>query len=281
MKIFLNGLALTFLTQHCSAFAPACPSFGKVSRRGQISFANKGSNCVLKASDKPFFASETATDEDAELDKLTEEQEVEAMVQQELKKSKTISNLRNDKGVDYAPWMNISEEDETKIRQIMKEKTAARRARQEQEKSVSGNLYLDSQAQELSGTGLNSKIIDGDVELEWATKSESGTKGFIVKRRQAKQDQFEVIASYSDWGPLVSKGVDGGIYRYLDSDAGPGGWVYRISEVDNDGNESDLCQRLVEVQTEEEQRAAVIAGVGIAVLAIIAVVAGIELDPLQ
>jgi hypothetical protein len=115
-----------------------------------------------------------------------------------------------------APWMGITEYEEAEIRSIMREKTAARRARQEQQKDVTGNLYLDSQAQELSGTGLSYKIIDGQVELEWATKSETDTKGFIVKRRAAKTNDYSVIASYKDWGPLASKGVDGGIYRYLD-----------------------------------------------------------------
>ena len=217
---------------------------------------------------------------DAELNKLTVEEEVETLVQEEMKKNKRMSNLRNAAGVDYAPWMNISEEDEERIRQLMKEKAEARRRRQEEEKSVSGNLYLDSQAQELSGTGLNYKIIDGEVELEWATKSESGTKGFIVKRRPAKTEEFSVIASYADWGPLQSKGADGGIYRYLDDTVSPGGWVYRISECDNADNEADLCQCLVEVQTEDEQRAAVIAAVGFAAFAVIAVVAGLTLDPL-
>ena len=45
----------------------------------------------------------------------------------------------------------------------MKEKAEACSQRQEQERSVTGN---DSQAQELSGTSLKYKIIDGQVELE-------------------------------------------------------------------------------------------------------------------
>ena len=56
--------------------------------------------------------------------------------------------------------------------------------------------------------------------------------------------------------------------------------MYRISECDNADNEADLCQCLVEVQTEDEQRAAVIAAVGFAAFAVIAVVAGLTLDPL-
>lgn len=234
----------------------------------------------------PFFAQTPQKDEGKEeipseddLNKMTLEDEVELLVKAEVAKTKRVSNLRNSNGVDYAPWMGISEEDETQIRQIMKEKTEARRKRQEQEKSVSGNLYFDSQAQELSGTGLNYKTIDGQVELEWATKTESNTKGFIVKRRPAKTEDFEVIASYDQWGPLASKGIDGGVYRYLDTTVSPGGWVYRISECDNNNNENDLCQCLVEVQTEEEQKTALIAGVGIGVIGLAAVVAGLVLDP--
>lgn len=118
--------------------------------------------------------------------------------------------------------MNISEEDEARIRSVMRDRAEARRKREEEERSVSGNLYFDSQAQELSGTGLNYKVIDGDVELEWATREEKDTKGFIVKRRPAKTSEFETIASYEQWGPLVSKGAEGGIYRYLDSTSEPG-----------------------------------------------------------
>lgn len=208
-----------------------------------------------------------------------EEDEISRMVREEMAKTEKISKLRTSSGVDYAPWMKISAEDEAKTRQIMKEKAEARRKRQEQEKSVSGNLYFDSQAQELSGTGLQAKVISGDVELEWATKSERNTKGFIVKRRPAKTEDFSVIATYEDWGPLVSKGADGGVYRFLDTSAAPGGWVYRISECDNTGKEADLCQCFIDVQTEDEQKAALFAGVGIGVLLVGAVVAGLVLDP--
>mmetsp|Transcript_45726 Transcript_45726/g.95965 ORF Transcript_45726/g.95965 Transcript_45726/m.95965 type:complete len:314 (+) Transcript_45726:125-1066(+) len=217
----------------------------------------------------------------AELDAMSMEDEVEMLVQKELNKTKRMSNLRNEKGVEYAPWMGISEAEENKIRSLMRDRTEARRKRQEQERDVSGNLFRDSQAQELSGTGLSYKIIDGEVELQWATRSEMDTKGFIVKRRAAKTNDYSVIASYEDWGPLASKGKEGGVYRFLDSTVSPGGWVYRISEEDNGGNQADVCQCLVEVETEDEQRAAVIAGVGFAVFAVLAVVAGVAIDPMN
>lgn len=245
---------------------------------------------------KPFFASEETSDETSTetsakvaekiADVTTEEDaptemNVEAEVEKELKKSVRVSNLRNANGVDYAPWMRISEDDEKKIRSMVEAKTKARMARQEQEKSVSGNLYYDSQAQELSGTGLNWKNIDGAVELEWATKTEKNTKGYVVKRRAAKTTEFATLASFKENGSLVSKGADGGIYRFFDETITPGGWVYRVSECDSDDNENDLCQCLVEVQTEEEQKTAFFAAIGFGVIAIGSVVAGLVLDPLN
>lgn len=232
-------------------------------------------NLHMAEDNVPFFATKPGKKEE----EPSLEEEVAALTKEEVAKTVKVSNLRNANGVDYAPWMKMTAEDEKKIQQVMKEKAEARRKRQEQEKSVTGNLYLDSQAQELSGTGLTTKIIDGEVELEWATKTELNTKGFIVKRRAAKTEEFTVIASYENWGPLMSKGRDGGVYRYLDTSSTPGGWVYRVAECDNNGNEADLCQCLVEVQTEEEQKAALIAGVGISLLGVGAVIAGLVLDP--
>lgn len=210
------------------------------------------------------------------------EEEVEEMVQAEVAKSNRMSNLRNANGVEYAPWMNISKEDETKIRSMSREKAVIRRKRQEQEMGVQGALLKDSQAQELSGTGLRYKVMDGpSVEIEWATSSEASTQGFIVKRRQAKMEDFEVLASFEDFGPLASKGPEGGVYRYLDSNVEPGGWVYRVTEREGDGSENDLSQCLVDVTTEEEQKGAVVALAALGLVAVLSVVAGTMLDPVQ
>lgn len=222
----------------------------------------------------PFFAAGESTPQSVD-----SETDVEGMTEAEVTKMKIASNLRNQNGVEYAPWMNISKEDEKKIKQVMAEKAEARRKRQLQEKQVSGALLMDSQAQELSGGGLKAKCIDQEVELEWATSSEVGTKGFLIKRRPARTEDFEIIASYEDWGPLASKGPDGGIYRFLDDTVSPGDYVYRVTERDANGVDNDICQTLVSVQTAEEQRGAVIAAVGIAAVGIAAVAAGILLDP--
>ena len=281
---------MKFLCTAAAAALVAGPSFGSAfAPPSSSSRCIRSSSSCVGMSNLPFFAREekksppppAPSDEEGDLDSMTMEEEVELLVQKELSKTKRMSNLRNEKGVEYAPWMGISESDENKIRSLMRERTEARRKRQEQERDVSGNLFRDSQAQELSGTGLSYKIVGGEVELQWATRTETNTKGFIVRRRAAKTNDYSVIASYGDYGPLASKGKEGGVYRYLDSTAKPGGWVYRISEEDNFGNQADVCQCLVEVETEGEQKAAIIAGVGFGVFAIAAFVAGVAMDPMN
>jgi len=301
MKVVSTATAAALLAGSANAFAPSASVNNRVSAGRSSRTCSSAATCLAmnkvpffaaaadepKTADEPKITASTpvaapaAALDDAALDAMSMEEEVEALVQKELGKNKRMSNLRNENGVEFAPWMGISEDDESKIRSLMRERAESRRKRQEQERDVSGNLYRDSQAQELSGTGLSYKIIDGDVELTWATKTETDTKGFIVKRRAAKTNDYDVVASFEDWGPLQSKGKGGGVYRYLDSTAGVGGWVYRIAEEDSMGNEADVCQCLVEVETEDEQRGAVIAGVGFGVFAILAFVAGVAMDPMN
>mmetsp|Transcript_34249 Transcript_34249/g.38983 ORF Transcript_34249/g.38983 Transcript_34249/m.38983 type:complete len:268 (+) Transcript_34249:115-918(+) len=265
MNIFRNSIVLLLaVVSNTSAFSPVI--------KQQAFLNSKVSNAFT--SSRLFMSEE-------ENENLTLEDEVEALTKEEMKKTKKVSNLRNSNGVDYAPWMGISEGDEDKIRQLMKEKANARKMRQEQERDVSGALLMDSQSQELSGTGLKYKVVDNQVELEWATGAEDNTKGFLVKRRKSKTTDFEVIASYENWGPLLSKGEEGGVYRYLDTSVVPGGWVYRVTECDNNGREFDICQCLVELQTKEEEIGAFVAAATIVLLAVGAVYAGLTLDPID
>ena len=208
--------------------------------------------------------------------------DMEQLVEEELETQKKMGKFTNERGFQYAPWLDGGQ-DEQQIRQLLQEKENARQRRAEEEKETRGVLSSDSQAQELSGAGLRSKIIDGTmVELEWATANEKYTEGFLVKRRPVKTKEFQVIASYQDYGPLQSKGLDGGVYRYLDnSGLEPGGYFYRITECEVGGLENDLSQCLVELQTEEEQRGAVIAAIGVVAVLLVAVIAGAVLDPVQ
>eukprot|EP00536_Pseudo-nitzschia_multiseries_P010679 jgi/Psemu1/259154/estExt_Genewise1Plus.C_3340048 len=271
-------ITVALLVQGATAFAPAGKPFAAV----QLSRSNVALNM-----NAPFFASEESSSSDAApettssaVDEMTLEEEVEELASVEISKMKRASNLRNANGVEYAPWMAITADQEAEIKSVMKQKAEARRKRKDQEAGVSGALLMDSQAQELSGGGLNIKVVsDNEVELTWATSSEASTKGFAIKRRKARTEEFETIASYENWGPLASKGVDGGQYSYLDDTIAPGGWVYRVTECETSGAENDICQALVEVQTADEQRGAVFAAVGIVILGIGALAAGVMLDP--
>jgi hypothetical protein len=283
MKIAAATVLLSLMAGTTSAFSPQSRAFLASTSTEKLPAAASAASASAAIQHNLHHPKKTllhmAEQEDAN---VSLDDEVEEMFQAEMTKSKRISNLRNPNGVEYAPWMNISKEDETKIRSLSREKAVARRKRQEQEMGVQGTLLKDSQAQELGGLGLRSKIVDGNsVELEWATSSEAATQGFIVKRRPAKTEDFDVLASYEDFGPLASKGKDGGVYRYMDKNVAPGGWVYRVTEREADGSENDLSQCLVDVITEEEQRGAVVALAGLGLVAVLSVVAGTLLDPLQ
>lgn len=272
----MKFIALTSLCLNlhaCWAFAPQAKttSFGLVSTGKYVS----DSQMYMNDEKVPFFASEAKGEEKSDAVEEESSETGDDLIMKEVKMSK----MKTKSGLEYAPWLNIDAKEKEKLRQIAKEKEAIREKQKQKELSLSGNLYYDSQSQELGGAGLNSKIIDGEVELEWVTRRETNTAGYILKRRAAKTENFEVIADFKSWGPLASKGPEGGVYRFLDTTTTPGGYIYRVTEVDNNGVESDLSQCLVEIETEEEQRNAVIAAVGIVVVAIGAVVGGLVLDP--
>lgn len=272
----LSTLSSIFLSlPACWGFAPpiAKTSFGVVSSGSYVPNSR-----MYMADDKvPFFA--TQGKEEEESAKPPAEEAPMSTADNLLNKEVKMSKMKTKSGLEYAPWLNVSEKEQTKLRQIAKEKDTVREKQKAKELTLSGNLYYDSQSQELGGAGLNSKVVDGEVELEWITRKETNTAGYILKRRAAKTENFETIADYRSWSPLVSKGPDGGVYRYLDTTTSIGGYIYRITEVDNNGSESDLSQCLVEIQTPEEERNAVIAAVGIVVIGIAAVVGGLVLDP--
>jgi hypothetical protein len=234
-----------------------------------------------------LFASvedETSTKKNAIPENETMEEEVERMVAEAREKAARMAKMKSASGQSYAPWMNMSDDDLALIRATAREKAAARRQRQVEEQSVTGSLLRDSTNQELSGTGVKGKIVnDGAaVELEWATGSETNTKGFIVKRRTVKTPDFIPLNSYETFGPLSSQGPDGGVYRYLDETVTPGeGYVFRITECDLEGVENDLSQCLIEIPTESEQRVQTIALAAFALVAAGVVGASLFLDPMQ
>ena len=79
-----------------------------------------------------------------------------------------------------------------------------------------------------------------------------------------------------------TKGPQGGTYSFLD-DTVPdtGTWVYRIVDCDDNGRMSGICQKLVEVESKGEQQAQLFVGAAIAGLALVLIIAGTFLDPIQ
>ena len=100
----------------------------------------------------------------SDVDEASVEEEVERIFQEEKEKTLRMSRFSNEKGVEYAPWMNMSPEDEARIRTLAREKTVARKKRQMQEQNVRGSLLKDSTNQELSDCNIKLLI---PIRLNW------------------------------------------------------------------------------------------------------------------
>lgn len=177
-------------------------------------------------------------------------------------------NLYKPDGTPYAPWMGpIAEYEPT----VIKKRTDA-----------TGKLAADPQKAELSGVGLSWKMLGDELVLYWATGSEEGNAGFVVYRRATKDSEWKKIADYRDKpAELATKGPEGGSYSFLVEDAKAGSWVYRVSDVDEKNNVTDLSQVLVEIESKEDSQARKIALVALLAVLAIAIFLGWSLDPLS
>lgn len=206
------------------------------------------------------------------------DEEAEIMAEAEIyKKQYKKTGLVNADGVPYAPWMDIDEMAIEKARTLRAERKRAERKKSE----ADGSLWRDSTGGEVSGVGLKKKVVDGQVELEWTTGSEEDCVGFIVAKTAAGERTWQEVASYKDWQPLASKGPNGGTYTYRDPTTELGTFYYRVSEVDASDNRLDLCQVLVDVQSDDEQAAAKVAVFGAVGVFLALVAAGSLIDPMQ
>jgi hypothetical protein len=160
-----------------------------------------------------------------------------------------ISKRRNDNDVVYAL---------TNRQVMMGEKVNDACCQQRQAVDLSESLIHDSA---IRGKCLKYKIIDGGrVELEWASASEAGALGFVVKRRPAKTEIFDVIADFKSFSGLANKGS--GVYRYMDENVTPGEWFYCVTECASNGGENDLSECLIKIQKPLQQLATKIALAG-------------------
>lgn len=191
------------------------------------------------------------------------------------------SNMFNENGVAYAPWM-VSQVDEEAIEiaraRRAEEKRQARIKLQEAEGVVN---ILDAATSELSGMGLKAKVIDGEVELLWSTDSEEENKGFIVEKKRLGYSSWDECASYTSWSPLKSKGTLGGAYSYVDSEAEEGEFLYRIIAEQSDNSRQITCQVGITVETSGQQlQTKIVVGFAVALFAGL-LYAGNALDPIR
>merc|ERR1719453_2197362 len=197
-----------------------------------------------------------------------EEEDLLSVEEQERIKAKVAS---------FAPWMTVDPEAIAKAKKARDERKA--------KATAVDAMRIDPQAAELNAaSGLNSKVVSEDeIELRWETNDEAGNAGFIVQRRRGGVAEFESIAAFEKFAPLKSKGAAGGTYVYLDAESGlePGTWVYRILDCDTSGVKSAMCQKLVEIESKDEQVQTFVVGGFIAALALVLVGAGIFIDPIQ
>lgn len=177
-------------------------------------------------------------------------------------------NLYKPDGTLYAPWMGpMADYDPS----IIKKRTDA-----------TGKLAADPQKAELSGVGLTWKMLGDELVLSWATGAEEGNVGFVVYRRATKEKDWKKIGDYRDkTAELATQGPQGGSYSFLVDDAKPGSWVYRVSDVDENHNVTDLSQVLVEIESREDSQARKIALVSLLVVLAAAIFLGWSLDPLS
>ena len=210
-----------------------------------------------------------------------DESELEAEPEPELsdEAARIMRGMTSSTGVEFAPWMKVDAE---KIAAAKKEREL-RKARQAASMQKSDAMLIDPQAAELGGGGgLKSKILSQEeVELRWDTQDEVGNAGFVVQRRKGGSENFEDLATYEGFSPLRTKGPAGGSYVYLDDTADVGTWVYRILDCDTGGTRSAVCQKLVEIESKDEQQFTLIVGGVIASLAVALFFFGVISDPIQ
>ena len=218
------------------------------------------------------------------MDESEYEEELEAGVLEEKAEmsqeaQRVVRGMKSESGVEFAPWMKIDAEAIAKA----KKEREARKAKQAMQALKSDSMLIDPQAAELgAGGGLKSSVLSQEeVELRWDTADEVGNAGFIVQRRRGGAADFSDLETYESFAPLRTKGPAGGTYVYLDDTADVGTWVYRILDCDTSGTRSAVCQKLVEIESKDEQQFTVIVGGVIFGLALALGAAGTLLDPIQ
>lgn len=191
------------------------------------------------------------------------------------------SNMFNENGVAYAPWMlrQVDEEATNVARALRAEKKRKERKALEDSQGVVN--IVDSTTSELTGQGLKAKVGEGEVELSWYTDAEDDNLGFIVEKKRVGVSEWKEIGDYKGWSPLKSKGVFGGSYTYVDPEADEGEYLYRVIAEQFDKTRAVTCQVGVTVESASQQlQTKIIVAISGLIFASFFII-GATLDPLQ
>lgn len=191
------------------------------------------------------------------------------------------SNMYNENGVAYAPWMT-RQVDEDAIATARALRTQEKRAQRLATQAKQGTVdILEAATSELTGLGLKTIVEDGEVELLWDTNDEENNRGFVVEKKRVGASEWNEIATHATWAPLKSKGTLGGAYSYADPSSEEGEWLYRIVAEQVDNSRAITCQVGVAVESASQQLQTKIVVGAAAVLAVGFLAAGVFLDPIK
>jgi len=82
--------------------------------------------------------------------------------------------------------------------------------RKEFEKSTKKPVSILDRGEIETSEGMRWRLNGDQVELAWATSSESGNLGFYVDKRSSYAGDFQEIASFREVSQLATKGPNGG-----------------------------------------------------------------------
>ena len=191
--------------------------------------------------------------------------------QRERLRKKARKMMYNENGVAYAPWVSKQIDEDAIIDDLIRKEKGI-------EFKAAKTSILDRGEIE-AAEGMRWRMQDNQVDLAWGTGEEADNQGFVVEKRPSYGGDFAEIASFREVSGLVSKGEQGGRYRYTDPSTAGGSWIYRVTDCDSKGKTNVLCQCFVEVQTETENQQQIVVAFAFAGLLVAASAVGYALNP--
>lgn len=178
-----------------------------------------------------------------------------------------MKNLLKPDGTPYAPWMKVGAG------------PGGKRAGKKGGRDDGDG----GKVEELNASAISWKMLGDELELRWRTGSEENNRGFAVYKRSIEGGlEWIKVADYVDApAELATKGAEGGDYSFLVQKVETGSWAYRVADVDLKGEEGDLAQVVVEIESSQDSQVQKVALAALVAVLLLAIVVGLALDPLS